>query len=452
MKTKLVTAAAKSAETANTAPLGAQEFAVLIEGFAPFPSPLRIAVAVSGGPDSMALAFYAERWLQMRNDGSALLVLIVDHALRPESAAEASSTRKALAKIGIEAEILSWQHPPVISRLHETARKERYRLLCEACRRHGIRDLLLAHHREDQAETILMRLAKGSGIDGLAGMKAQKIFEGVRILRPLLTIAKERLAATCAMSGLPFVSDPSNQSQKFARGRLRRVLPLLAEEGLTVERLQDLGARAAEAGAALDHAAFALVRVATACDESGAIRFNLEHLRSAPRATALRALAICLGSLHRSDYLPEHAALTRLLDALLLDGVMPPRTLAGCLVSKNTTHISMMREYAAITEILPLPPGGSVIWDQRWRVSLSARAGDEYVIRPLGNPTYDVLDGLAPNLRRLIAQGRARASLPALWFKEKLVLIPALPSARNKAEAVAEPILGWPPTRLPSTG
>ncbi len=296
----------------SAAPLTADEFAQRIQAVIPFPLSQRLAVGVSGGPDSMALAYSLKRWAGVQH----MLALIVDHRLRPESASEAENTSKHLEKLGIASEILRWDHAPVLSKLHATARKARYRLLIEACRRHDIGDLLLAHQREDQAETILMRFAKGSGIDGLCGMEAQSTIDGVRILRPLLDIPKERLIATCEAAQIPFITDPSNKSELFARSRLRRVLPLLAEEGLTTERLIDLGVRATETRDALDHYAQALLRDAAVMSEAGAISISLDRLRAAPRATALRVLNLCLNHIHAGDYPPERASLLPLFDAL----------------------------------------------------------------------------------------------------------------------------------------
>jgi tRNA(Ile)-lysidine synthase len=428
---------------AEPQPLGGEEFAALMARLGSFPSPLTMAVAVSGGPDSMALAFCAKRWAD--EIAGKILALIIDHDLRPESSAEAEQTKKSLAAIGIEAVILHWEHPQVVRRLHENARKARYKLLTDACRAHGISHLLLAHHREDQAETILMRLAKGSGIDGLAGMAAKKTLDGVRILRPLLTISKQRLSATCNAAGVTFVSDPSNQSQKFARGRLRRIAPLLEIEGLTTERLTDLGMRAAEAKAALDYATNALLRVATRLSDAGAIEIDLEHLRSTPRAIALRALNSCLRAIHRDDYAPEYASLSRLLDAICADGDMPGCTLQGCFISKNSFRATVIREYAAITDSFPIQSGESIVWDQRWCVSLTTNTEKTFHIRALGNPPHERLDALAPKLRHVIPQGRLRATLPALWLNDELAIIPALPHTPYISDVRAELTAVWPP-------
>jgi tRNA(Ile)-lysidine synthase len=421
----------------------ADEFATFMEVFAP-PGP-QLALAVSGGPDSMALAFCLKRWRDETN-ARTILALIVDHALRAESAPEAEQTRTVLGKLGIDAEIFRWQHPPVASRLHIRARAARYELLAAACRARGIAALVLGHQREDQAETILMRIAKGSGIDGLRGIDADGRFERMRLLRPFLSIPRARCEATCRAHGIAFISDPSNASQKYARGRLRRVMPLLAEEGLATERLCDLGARTAEAKEALDHYTHALLRVAGKLDDAGVLRLDLEQLRAAPRAVALRALDAALRTVNPGfAYGAERASLLPLLESLCADNAMPPRTLHGCLVAKTARLATVIREYAAIAGETPIGPGETVMWDGRWEVTLDAKAGNGHAIRPLGHPPHALIDQLAPGLRHKIPQGRVRATLPALWRNEKLAIIPALPGNAHESTARAQFLPSWPP-------
>jgi len=426
------------------APLREEEFAHLA---APFKiEGRRVAVAVSGGPDSMALAWCAKRWADqgsgLRAQGSGVVAFIVDHGLREESAAEAALVSARLAALGIESEVLRWAHDAVRSRVHVQARKARYDLLIEACKRRGITDLLLAHHQEDQAETILMRFAKGSGLDGLAGMAPVTTMDGARLLRPFLSVSKARLVATCEEAGIPYVIDPSNAKEKYARGRLRRVRDALADEGFTTERLADLGARAREAREALDHYTQALLRVAARMDVAGVVTLNLEQLRSAPQAVALRALGECLQRVHAGEYQPERAMLLPLLEALCHDGEMGARTLHGCVVGKTDRFATIVREYAAITDEKPIAPGETVVWDGRWQVHLSPDyKGGGLTVRALGKLTHEQTDYLAPGLRRLVPQGRARAAMPALWEGkmgegEWLVMIPAFGrGAQNAALA-----------------
>lgn len=423
-----------------------------------------VAIAVSGGPDSMALAWGARLWRDGANAVSPapLLALIVDHQLRPESSDEAMQVRDRLAALNVPAAILRWQHPAITSRVHVLARQARFDLLTQACRERGIADLLLAHHRDDQAETILMRLAKGSGVDGLAGMAERSERDGVRLLRPLLRVPKTRLVATCKAANLPYVTDPSNAKPSYARGRLRQTREALAQEGLTASRLVDLGDRAREASSALDHYARALLNEAASVHETGAILLNLAPLRLAPSAVALRAVTACLRAIHKGAYGPERAALLPLLAKLAQPAAMPARTLHGCLVWSNGQRATFAREPAAIAAITPVVFQETALWDERWQVTLLAKSSSlaksaasselparaaspaqqapcAYVIRALGYPAHAALDALAPGLRQRIPQARLRASLPALWQQDELKAIPVLGSANTSgAQAQAE--------------
>lgn len=220
-------------------------FARLMAPFEPFETRPGIAVAVSGGRDSLCLALLAGEWARDR-DGK-LVALIVDHGLRAEAAHEAQATTRTLAAHGIESVVLRWRGTKRASGLQVAAREARYRLLGEACRERGILHLLVAHHADDQTETIAMRAARGSGPDGLAGMAALIETPDVRLLRPLLPVARERLTATLMERGVAWIDDPSNVDQRFERARLRR-------QGIVAVRPDDQRAGEEErlAGAALD--------------------------------------------------------------------------------------------------------------------------------------------------------------------------------------------------------
>ena len=204
---------------ADHRPLDATAFARLMRLFEPFERTPVVAVAVSGGRDSLALALLAQEWATAR-DGR-IVGLIVDHALRPESAQEATTTAALLGHHGCDAEILRWSEAKPRAGLQEAARAARYRLLREACRRRGILHLLVAHHADDQDETVAMRAARQSGPDGLAGMSGTVELPEVRLLRPLLAIARSRLTATLLARSVPWIDDPSNADPRFERARLR---------------------------------------------------------------------------------------------------------------------------------------------------------------------------------------------------------------------------------------
>jgi len=203
----------------DTPPLEAADFARLMAPLGPFETSPLLAVAVSGGRDSLALALLAHDWARER--GGSVAALIVDHGLRPESAGEAAATRDLLARHGIDGAILRWSGVKPRTGLQEAARTARYRLLRDECRRRGILHLLLAHHADDQSETVAMRAARRSGPDGLAGMAALVEQPEVRLLRPLLAVPRARLTATLVARAVQWLDDPSNADLRFERARLR---------------------------------------------------------------------------------------------------------------------------------------------------------------------------------------------------------------------------------------
>lgn len=206
-------------DPADQLPVDGAIFARLMAPFGPFETRPDLAVAVSGGRDSLSLALLASEWAA--GQGGRTLALIVDHGLRRESADEALTTAAVLERQGIESVVLHWAGPKPQAGLQEAARHARYRLLREACRERGILHLLVAHHADDQAETIAMRAARASGPDGLAGMAALVEWPEVRLLRPLLTAQRARLSATLAQRGIAWIDDPSNTDPRFERARLR---------------------------------------------------------------------------------------------------------------------------------------------------------------------------------------------------------------------------------------
>jgi len=230
--------------------LDAAEFSSLMARFAPFERQPRLAVACSGGADSMALTLLADHWA--RGEGGAVTALIVDHGLRPDSANEANETASRLKSRGIAHQILKREGEVPAGDIEAFARDARYRLFEQWCGENGVLHLLVAHHRDDQAETFLLRLARGSGLDGLAGMAPESARRNFRLLRPLLGVPRDRLKATLEQAGLDFAEDPMNSDPAYARVRLRAARDTLAAEGLTPERLTATAAHLARARAALE--------------------------------------------------------------------------------------------------------------------------------------------------------------------------------------------------------
>lgn len=381
----------------------------------------KLALAVSGGPDSMALALCATPWAAQA--GVQLVALTLDHTMRPESAAEATQVGRWLQHYGIEHHILRWEHPPLTRAVQQQAREARYAMLAQSCRLRGIRALALGHQLEDQAETVLLRFAKGSGIDGLAGMLPVSDFADIALLRPFLNVPKARLVATCDAAQQPFVTDPSNAKTTYARGRLRAAADVLAAEGLTPERLADLAARAALASDALDCYANRLLAQAVFWQPAGYAELNLPRFEPEPAEIRQRVLRRVLEQIGGTRLPLRHAAVQE-LDAALQQPHLAQRTLHGCGIRAYDGLCRIVRELAAINDSAPIAPGESRIWDGRFRVTLAAQASAGLTVAALGIQPHDVLERVAPGLRHAVPLGQVRAALPALWRESELIGTP----------------------------
>ena len=304
----------------------------------------RVLIAVSGGPDSSALLHLSARWRALRGHGPELLAATVDHALRAESAQEAAAVAALAAQLGVSHQILRWDGAKPVRGIQEAARGARYALLTEAARAAGAGAIVLAHTLDDQAETVLFRLARGSGLAGLAGMRALSDRDGLALVRPLLDVPKTRLVATLAAVGLPFAEDPSNLDLRFARPRLRTLAPGLAREGLDARRLAVLARRMARADAALEQAADAAEAVLDrpAAGEGGVVAMvvamDAAGFAALPGEVALRLLGRAIDRVGTEGPV-ELAKLESLMDALsaadAAAGGPFRRTLAGALVSRH---------------------------------------------------------------------------------------------------------------------
>ena len=310
-----------------------------------------VAVAVSGGPDSMALLRLLSLIFEQNPDGQALHALTVNHGLRPESADEAAQVHETVKNWpGVGHTTLQWAGEKPASGVQEAARKARYELMAEYCAAHNIRHLFLAHHQGDQAETFLFRLAKGSGLDGLAGMRArQACSKSLTLLRPLLDIPKERLVATCAQYDVQYVEDPTNESEKYARVRLRRSMDALEEEGLTPKRLSVTARRLSRARQALEETAADVFENSLVDRDSKRIVLNYKNLVKAPEEIAFRVILEAIGLLRpEEDYAPRMEKIENLFAGLMDGQPFRRRTLGGLVFERDDrkSHVIVQREDA----------------------------------------------------------------------------------------------------------
>lgn len=368
---------------------------------AALPAGEEIGVAVSGGGDSIALLHLALR------AGFRVQAVTVDHALRAESGAEASGVADLCATLGVRHAVLRWEHGPVAGNLMDAARRARLALILDWARAQGLAHVALGHTQDDQAETLLMGLARQAGLPGLSGMRPVWEEGGVTFHRPLLAVGRKELRAWLRRQGLTWVDDPTNEDPRYQRVQARRVLATLAPLGITTAGLARVAGQLQSAQAAL------AVQVREAAGrhiraEAGALQIA-PGLALEPPEVQRQMLQQALRWLTRAPYAPRAADLARFLDAVTAGR---DATLAGCRHRQGW----LMREARALGG--PVQPGE--LWDGRWRV-----AGPAGEVRALG------AEGLrqCPTWR---AAGLPRPVLevtPAVWDADLLL---------------AAPLAGWP--------
>jgi tRNA(Ile)-lysidine synthase len=296
---------------------------------APWPG----AIAVSGGGDSLALMHLLRDWAKTARRVPPV-VLTVDHGLQSKSATNARKVLRWAKALGLKAHLLSWEGAKPEADIEAGARQARYRLMGEWCRTHGIATLYVGHTRDDQAETFLLRLARGSGLDGLAAMQAISPypapgFEELRLVRPLIDFERALLRQFLEAREQKWIDDPMNADPRFGRVRIRGTMESLLASGLTPGRIADAAVHLGRAREALDAVTAAVLR--RACRAQGeVILVESDALMSAPREIGLRALAALLMAVSRQVYRPRFERLERLFDMIASGELGRGRTLHGC--------------------------------------------------------------------------------------------------------------------------
>jgi len=394
--------------------------------FAPLAAYGRIALAVSGGPDSVALSYLVGRWRAERGETPEVSLLTVDHDLRPGSREEALFVGRIAKSLGLPHAILTWSHGgSATSGLQTKARAARYDLMAAYCHAHDIEALVTAHHLDDQAETFLMRLKRGSGLDGLTAIPEASVWAGVPVLRPLLEVPKARLAATLRDAGIGFVEDPSNADLHFERARMRASGDALAKLGLSPEALARSARRLRRAQNAIETATTAFLAEQGAVSAAGFCVLGQEALTAVPAEIALRSLSRTVTALGGGAKPVRLSKLEALLEALH-DRPQKAHTLGGCRLQPiRGGKIGVFRETRGTgLPSLRLRPGERALWDNRFRVELGAGEARPVTVEALGEAGWR---GLRPSLPWLAALPRfAAATLPALRRGREIIVPPHL--------------------------
>jgi tRNA(Ile)-lysidine synthase len=394
-------------------PVGDDEFAGLLDPLLTLSPTVPVGVAVSGGPDSTALCLLADHWARAR--GGGILAFTVDHGLRAGSTAEALSVLRRLGERGIPGRLLTWRAPP--ERAGQTAAREaRYRLLGDACRTAGIADLLLGHSADDQVETVLMRIAHGTGLEGLAGISAVRRLAWGRVLRPLLGIPKSRLIATCAAFGVPFATDPANSDPRHERSRWRAMRPALDRAGWTAERLGAIAASAGRIRAATDRMADCLIAASATIHPTGYAVLDRGTFAAAWQPVATAALLYLVGGVGGSRRPLSHPSVETLVATIASDRSVAA-TLGRCRIAAGGGAVRICRETRNLPQARPVAAGERLAWDERFAIEVPADGPGGLVLAPTGQA--------AATFRPKGLPAAAWQVLPALWRDGKVAFLPS---------------------------
>lgn len=387
------------------------------------------ALGVSGGSDSLALMHVMHSWMQSRSMASdvsrgPVTVLTVDHQLRDASAEEARQVGQWAGALGFKHATLVWHGSKPKSGLAAHARDARYRLMTQWCVAHGVGRLLVAHTLDDQAETVLMRLGRGSGVDGLSAMAPMTMLNGVAIVRPFLDVSRVQLRQFLDGLGQSWIDDPSNEDTAYERVRVRAALETLGSLGLTPQRLALTARRLQRARSALDAMANRAMEDDVEAHRSGYCRIDRRLMREHPEEVILRVLSRCLTAVGGAYYAPRHSALEDLY-AGLQGGDLKTRTLGGCQVLDDGGHIMIAREPGRVPrEPLELSPGERLVWDSRFKVGYDL---DNAVLKPCTGLSVQPL--LAQGWAQMKQHGyrcprAVREGLVSFWCGKTLVAVP----------------------------
>ena len=373
--------------------------------------PDEVALAVSGGGDSMAMLTLAHNWTRVW--GVRLRVVTVDHGLRPEAAAEAALVAETCAELGWPHDTLHWRWDGQ-GNVMDAARRGRLEAI--DAWRGGVRDVLLAHTRDDVAETFLMRLRRGSGVEGLSAMQAVRAGPGrgaMRIVRPCLGMGREELRHYLRTLRGGWVEDPTNEDPRYERARIRRLRGLLAEEGMDTGALAGTAQRMARAREALRaRAAQVWGEIGQEVRAAGDVLIDRDGFAGIERDTQLRILAGALQYVASAAYRPRAEPLEALLDRLLAGG---GGTLHGCETRAEKARLRVFRELSALGP----SPADAGTWDGRWRI---APPEPGLTVAPLDEAGWRQVSERAEGALPF----HAARSLPALWRGVTLVACDAL--------------------------
>jgi len=384
-----------------------------------------IAIAVSGGVDSLVLMNLANESKAIKNKD--VFILTIDHGLRPESKNECKFVEGLAKKLGFKVKILKWKGNKPKKGLQEKARNERYNLLLNFCRENSINNLFLAHHLDDQIENFLFRMFRGSGIKGLTSFSNRFERDGILLIRPLVDIPKSELITFAKKRKIKWIEDPSNQNKKFERIKLRKILPLIYEEGFDKKIFLKSIKKLKLANKALDEVTKEFVSKYVMVNKNISVFINQELFLEAPKEVQFRIIenSIRIFSGERF-YSPSYSKIMNLINWINESNEISAKTLGGTIFRRRNKGIILYKEVKKLNEIKPikLSINNYKSWDNRFLIK--AKKASEGEISYLGAEGIKILKSKKKLNKKDLNDIPLTAlySIPAVWKGKRLISAP----------------------------
>ena len=379
--------------------------------------PAHFALAVSGGADSLSLLVLAAE-AKKKNKYWNFTILTVNHGLRRAAVKETRYVSKLAKASDLVCKILTHKGAIPANDIQSAARDIRYGLMFDWCHKNKVDYLVTAHHLEDQAETFLLRLARGSGLDGLSGMQNVRNSNRVALLRPFLDIPRERLHKTIAKAGLEAISDPSNYNQRFARVRIRNKMDLFAQEGMTATRLAETAGRLLQARQALEQVTENFMQAAVRLDEYGIAHLTYASFHDQPEDILRRTINRLLTPY--GGYPPRAESVQRILNDVFLKSRPPKdggKTVNGFIIRFRRDGLLIFREFSGLPEPVIIKPGEFFVWDNGTsvRVAKKTMIKGTLIIKPLAVAGLKAIRHLGNDVPKNLPIAAIHA-LPSVWL------------------------------------
>lgn len=423
------------AQVVNSAPSGGavsqrslpSEFARLVSPYLEIASE-KIAIAVSGGADSMALCLLADQWAKA--NGRRIVALTVNHGLRENAKDEAFTVADWLAAREIEHHILTWLGDKPKTGIQAAARQARYALMAGWCTENEVAILMTAHHLEDQIETFLLRMERGSGIDGLACMAEISKIEEITLYRPLLGISKHRLREYLNDLEQNWIEDPSNQNPVYRRTKMRKLVEQLEEGGLDAKRIAPLVEHFAELRGRLAEVVSVFFENTVSIFPEGYASTRQDVFRKLPDPIIERILVQFTSMIGAKPYPPRNDRLKRAVQQIRKKQ-FKGFTLGGCRYFLKNHEIMICREMRGLPAVR-VAAGDHLIWADMYEIEIQGPKRGVAELAALGKKGWAEIVRKMPELKENSLIYPIRLTLPALFDAQGVLEVPHLNYRRKQ--------------------